>query len=105
MRNLSKLIAVTAFTLSLGASSLALGETAGQYIDDATITTKVKAGLLGNRNLKATQISVETNQGTVALTGTVDTKIQESEAVRVANEVNGVKSVQDNLTVRGTQEQ
>lgn len=106
MRNLSKLIAVSAFALSLGASSLALGETtAGQYIDDATITTKVKAGLLGNRNLKATQISVETNQGNVALTGTVDTQSQESEAVRVANQVSGVKSVQDNLTVRGTQEQ
>lgn len=104
MRNTLKFIAVVAFTLSVGASSLALGETTGQFIDDATITTKVKAALLSDSKLKATKVSVETNKGTVQLSGSVENSDQKAEALRVANEVNGVKSVKDNLTVRTTQE-
>jgi osmotically-inducible protein OsmY len=105
MRNITKLVAVSALTLSLGASSIAFGETTGQYIDDATITTKVKSALLANQQLKAIQVSVETDQGNVQLSGSVDTKSQESEAIKIANRVDGVKSVKDLLTVKGTQEQ
>ncbi len=104
MRNTLKLAAMSVLVLSLGGSSLAFAESTGQYIDDATITTKVKAALIADKQLKATQVSVETTQGTVQLTGTVDNKNQESEALRVANQVNGVRSVTDLLTVRNTQE-
>ena len=105
MRNhLIKIIAVSAFTLSLGASAAAFAEGTGQYIDDAAITTKVKAALLSDSQLKATQVSVETTQGTVQLTGVVDTKSQESEAIKVVNKVDGVKSIKDLLTVKSTQE-
>ncbi len=102
--NLAKFLAVSAFTVSLGASSLAFGESAGQYIDDATITTKVKAAFVGDSQMKATKVSVTTNQGVVNLTGAVDTKDQETKAVRLANEVKGVKSVNDSITVSGMQE-
>ena len=105
MRNMLKPLALLALTLSLGASSIAFAENAGQYIDDATITAKVKAALLTDSQLKATKVSVETNQGTVQLKGTVDTKGQESQALKDANDVTGVKSVQDFLTVRNTQEE
>jgi len=105
MRNLTQLAAISLLTLSLGASSLAFGETTGQYVDDATITTKVKSALLANQQLKAMQVSVETDHGSVQLSGSVDTKSQESEAVRLANQVSGVKSVKDLLTVKGTQEE
>jgi hyperosmotically inducible periplasmic protein len=100
MRTALRFIAIAAFALSLGASTIAFGETAGQYIDDATITTKVKAALVGHPKLKATQVSVETTNGVVDLSGTVDNKTQESEAVRLAKQVNGVKDVQDNLAVK-----
>jgi osmotically-inducible protein OsmY len=86
----------------LGSSSLALAESTGQYIDDATITTKVKAALLGDSQLKATQVKVETSQGTVQLSGRVDSKTQETQAVQDANQVKGVVSVKDMLTVRNT---
>jgi hyperosmotically inducible protein len=76
-----------------------------QYIDDATLTTKVKAALLTDSQLKATQVNVKTTQGVVQLMGSVDTKTQEAEALRVANQVDGVKSVQDILSVKSTQEQ
>jgi hyperosmotically inducible protein len=102
MQKFFKLTAVSAFalTITLGASSIAFGETSGQYIDDATITTKVKAALLTDKQLKPTQVSVETNQGAVKLTGNVTNKDQEAEAVKVANQVNGVKSVNDQLMVQ-----
>jgi osmotically-inducible protein OsmY len=105
MRNVFKLTTGSAFILLLGASPIARAESAGQYIDDATITTKVKVALLSDSQLTATKVSVETNHGAVRLSGTVDTKDQESEAVKVANQVNGVKSVHDLLTVRGTQDE
>ncbi len=105
MRNtFPKLLAVSAFALSIGASSMALAESAGQYIDDAAITTKVKAALVADSQLKATQVSVTTNHGIVQLDGSVSTKGQDSTAVNDANKVDGVKSVKDLLTVKnGTQ--
>jgi osmotically-inducible protein OsmY len=105
MRNVQKLIAASAFVLLSGASSAAFAESTGQYVDDAAITTKVKTAIMADQKLKATQVSVQTNQGTVELSGTVADKTQESEAIRVANQVNGVVSVKDLLQVRSTQEQ
>ena len=105
MHNAFKLAAASIFVLAMGASSIARAETAGQYIDDTAITTKVKTALLANSQLKATHVSVKTNQGIVQLSGSVDTPNQESEAIKVANQVSGVKSVTDVLTVRTTQDQ
>lgn len=98
-----KLLATLTFTLAIGTAPLAFAESAGQYVDDATITAKLKAALIADKQLKALQISVETSQGTVQLTGTVDTKDEEAEAVKVANRVAGVKAVKDLLDVRITQ--
>lgn len=107
MRNAQKtslILIVSAFFLQLGITVPAYAESAGQYMDDATVTAKVKAALIADRQLKPTQVSVETDQGAVELSGTVDTKEQEAEAVRVANQINGVKLVKDLLTVRNVQE-
>jgi hyperosmotically inducible protein len=102
MRNSNQLckgLILSAFVLSLGAAVPALAEGAGQYVDDATITTKVKAAFLADSQLKATQVSVETNHGVVQLSGAVGTKDQEAEAVHTASTVGGVQSVKDLLTV------
>jgi hyperosmotically inducible protein len=96
-------LAAFAFVLTMGVSSVVYAESAGQYIDDATITAKVKAAILSDAQLKATQVSVQTSQGTVQLSGTVDNQMQESEALKVANQVDGVRSVKDLLNVRTTQ--
>jgi osmotically-inducible protein OsmY len=86
------------------AAPVVYAESAGQYVDDATITTKVKSAIMGDSQLKVTQINVTTNQGTVNLKGAVDSTSAEARAVNLARQVDGVKSVQDNLTVRGTAE-
>jgi osmotically-inducible protein OsmY len=77
-----------------------MGEATGQYMDDAAITTKVKAALLANTTLKSLGISVETTEGVVHLTGDVSSNAQKSEAERVAKSVKGVKSVDNRLTVK-----
>lgn len=61
--------------------------------DDAWITTKVKSKLAAAKNIKSTDISVETKEGMVTLTGTVPTKSAKNHAVREAKSVKGVKSV------------
>ena len=98
-------VVASIFAVSLGAAAPVFAESAGAYIDDATITTKVKAAFLADSQLKATRVSVETDHGVVQLTGAVDSKDQESQAVNDATKISGVKSVKDLLTVNSTQEQ
>ena len=74
--NLPKLTFLSTFALAMSLTSFAYGESAGQYVDDATITTKVKAALLSDSQLKATNVSVTTSQGVVQLTGIVATRGQ-----------------------------
>ena len=71
-------------------------------IDDATITTKVKAAVLAEPGLKTLQINVDTKDGRVTLAGTVDNAELKQRATQVAGAVEGVKSVSDQLTVKSS---
>jgi hyperosmotically inducible protein len=68
---------------------------------DATITAKVKSAMIGQPDLKALQINVDTDNGVVTLTGTVDTPRKLELATRVAQGVEGVKSVDNRLSMKG----
>jgi len=100
--NLSKnLIAFgIAATLLSGCSVMSGRETAGEYVDDATITTSVKTQIIQDPILKAYQIHVETFQNTVQLSGFVDTKREIEHASRIAKNTKGVHSVKNNLAIR-----
>lgn len=75
------------------------GETAGQNLDDSTVTTSVKASLAGERLNTLTRVGVETNNGVVYLTGEVETAMEKSRAGTVASQVKGVRQVVNNLQV------
>lgn len=75
-------------------------ETTGQYVDDATVSTKVRAELVRNQSLKGFDIHVETMQDVVQLSGFVDSPAQKEEAEQIARGVNGVRSVRNNIVVR-----
>lgn len=75
-------------------------QTAGQYVDDASISTKVRAAFVADDNLKARQISVETFNRTVQLSGFVDSSAEKTRATDVARKVEGVQSVKNDLVVR-----
>lgn len=75
-------------------------ETAGQYVDDSVITAGVKAAIVKNSALKATEINVETYKGVVQLSGFVASPDNVSTAATVAGGVKGVKSVKNDLQVK-----
>lgn len=75
-------------------------QTAGAYIDDATITTQVKSRMLDNPNVAGTSISVETLNGTVILSGFAKNANERATAERIARDVNGVRSVRNDILVR-----
>lgn len=79
------------------------GESAGAYVDDAVITTKVKAAVLEEPSLKSAEINVETNKGIVQLSGFVSSRAAIDKAVVVARSVKGVTSVKNDMTVKGQQ--
>jgi hyperosmotically inducible periplasmic protein len=67
--------------------------TAGNVMSDSAITTQVKAKLLAEPAVSSLNISAETNNGVVKLSGTVPTDKEASVAIQVAESVNGVKDV------------
>ena len=67
---------------------------------DSTITSKVKAGLLADNDLKGMDINVDTEKGVVMLSGFVESKAEADKAVRVAKGVDGVTNVKSNLKVK-----
>lgn len=105
MKNTLKSIALFAvFLFSLaGCAGSQTRESTGDVLDDSTITTKVKTALLGAPNVKGTQISVETFKGTVQLSGFADTAEAKRSAEDLAKKVNGVKSVKNDIIIRGKQ--
>ncbi|MDA3884670.1 MAG: BON domain-containing protein [Candidatus Delongbacteria bacterium] len=92
------LITMIAF-LGSCASTHKSGST-GDYIDDSVITTKVKAQIASNDFLKSFQISVETSKGIVQLSGFVDSEDAAEKADEIANGVEGVSSVENDLIIK-----
>ena len=75
-------------------------ESAGEYVDDSVITTKVKSLLAADDFLKSFQISVETYRGIVQLSGFVDSQQAVDKAGKIVMTVKGVKDVKNNLVVK-----
>ena len=100
MRVIIRILAMAIFAVIISYTATALAETAGQFIDDATISAKVKTILMADATLKPSKISVETNQGAVELSGVVDTRDQERIAEEDARKVEGVRSVTNLIKAR-----
>ena len=76
------------------------GQTAGQYIDDSTITAKVKAMLFDDPQTSGFAIKVETYNRVVQLSGFVDSQAEAYRAEKLARGVTGVKGVKNDLIVK-----
>jgi hyperosmotically inducible protein len=75
-------------------------QTSGGAIDDSTITAKVKSALIDSSDTKAGDIKVETRGGVVQLSGFVANEAQKTAASKVAQAVEGVKSVNNSISVK-----
>ena len=81
----------------MGCASTAKKEGTGEYVDDAVITTKVKAAIFNEPTLKSSEINVETFKGVVQLSGFVNSHEDINKAVSVARGVKGVVSVKNDM--------
>ncbi len=75
-------------------------ETVGAYVDDATITTQVKAKLVEDKSVDAGAVKVETLNGTVSLSGFAKSNAEKAQAEYIARSTKGVRQVINGLTVR-----
>lgn len=71
----------------------------GDFMDDSTITARVKAALIDDKSISSAGISVKTENKVVTLSGSVDSSAQKEQALSVAKNVKGVTTVTDKLSV------
>lgn len=94
-------LSLAAFLLAaLGCGSTTSRESTGEYFDDSVITTKVKAAIFNDPDLKVLQISVDTYKNVVDLSGEVGSSWQVGKAADLARSVQGVQSVTNRLLVK-----
>ena len=92
--------AATALALGAGCAVMRDQQTAGSYVDDATITTQIKAKFAEDQTVSAMAIGVETMKGVVQLSGFAKSPSERSTAESLARGVAGVKSVKNDIVVR-----
>lgn len=92
--------AATALTLGAGCSVMRDQQTVGSYVDDATITSRVKTKFAEDTTVSAMAIGVETLKGVVQLSGFAKSSEERSMAERLARGVPGVQSVKNDIAVR-----
>ncbi len=103
MKNLRALAlaALTGITLlSTGCAVVRGQETVGAYVDDAAITTAIKAKFVDDKVVSAASISVETLNGIVQLSGFAKSTAEKSQAEQIARNSKNVRSVRNDIVVR-----
>jgi len=89
-----------ALLLSVAGCTSLTGETAGQYVDDSTITASVKAKLVAEKVANLTRVDVDTTNRVVSLNGIVQSPDQKKRAEELALQVSGVTLVENNLQIQ-----
>ena len=97
---ISTFAAALALTFAAGCASTTTHESTGQYVDDTTITAKVKTAIFDDPSLKSSEINVETFKGRVQLSGFVKSHNDMTKAVEVARGVGGVTSVANDMRIK-----
>ena len=97
---LATTVAALALLTSAGCAVTRGQESLGAYIDDAAITTAIKARFVENRDVDASSITVETLKGTVMLSGFAKNTTERNTAEVLARKINGVQMVKNEIVVR-----
>lgn len=104
MKHLGKYAVAIVFAFSMlimaGCAAPEKQQTVGAYIDDTTITTRVKTTIMEDPELRVTEISVETFNGVVQLSGFVSSQTEINKAVRITQNIEGVKSVKNDMQLK-----
>ena len=97
---LASVITAVALLTTAGCAVTRGQESVGAYVDDAAITTAVKAKMVENKDVDAAAIKVETLNGTVMLSGFAKNSLEKGQAEAIARDTKGVKSVKNEIAVR-----
>jgi osmotically-inducible protein OsmY len=101
MRHLLRSMLALMMVLAVTAGCTAMtGKSAGDNVDDAKITAAVKTKLAAEKPATLTKVDVDTNKGTVYLTGNVENATIKARATQLAREVSGVREVVNNLSIQ-----
>jgi len=74
--------------------------TVGEVIDDTVLSTRIKSALMANPQINSYDFKLATRNGDVLLSGFVDSQAQINLAMDTVRAVDGVKSVQNNMTIK-----
>ena len=112
MKNCLKLLAICLILTAIGCAPAVIGggvigtykvatdeRTVGTMVDDTNVSASIKAALIDDPLVKARHIDVDTVDGNVILTGVVESGLQAKRAVEVAQSIEGVRSVKNNLQI------
>ena len=99
-RRFSSMVVAGLMLLLIGCAPTAHRQGTGEYIDDALITSKVKAALAADPAVKATEVQVETFKGKVQLSGFGASHESAQRAVELARQVKGVQEVRNNTVLK-----
>jgi osmotically-inducible protein OsmY len=98
---LSRVLGVALLATVLGAcAGSPTKESTGELVDDSVITTKVKSKLVGDKDVSAFDVQVETFKGVVQLSGFVSSEQERRRAAELARSIGGVKEVRNDLQVK-----
>ncbi len=97
---LAAIVAAVALLSATGCAVTRGQETIGAYVDDAAITTAVKARFIDNPDVDALSIKVETLNGTVMLSGFAKNATEKATAEVLARKVSGVRTVKNEIAIR-----
>lgn len=96
----SAAVVVSLAALGAGCAATETDRTAGRFIDDTSLTGRVKTALVRDAGRMATEVNVTTYRGMVQLSGFVDSEAEANKAAQVARSVQGVDAVYNDLRVK-----
>ena len=106
MKKIGRILSVLLLVLPLGLITACAStdkrdhQQVGEYIDDSVITARVKSAIASDPDVSVMEVSVETYDGVVQLSGFVSTRAQANKAVEIARGIPGVKGVRNDMRVR-----
>jgi osmotically-inducible protein OsmY len=97
---LSAVVSAIAVLSAVGCADSPTREVSREYVSDLSITTKVKAALLEDPRVKATEVKVETFHGTVRISGFVNSGAAMNQALQMVRDVKGVTGIKNDMRIR-----
>ena len=100
LQSIPALLSTLLLAATVGCASTPVSESTGEYVEDTVLTTNVKAAMVNQPELNASEINVETYKGKVQLSGFVSSQADIDKAVAAARSINGVKSVTNDMRLK-----